>query len=265
MHDEQLIIPKKPSQNLTRDQYIVNSFNSESAIALMKSYFQDDQKKLDKFKQTMIMIAMDPNLRDCDPGSILKCGIQAIEIDLPIERALGQFYIVKYKGKATPNISYKGWQSLLDRDAKTIKSRIVYKTDHFEMFIKDHEETYQLIENFDERQSNIKWILDNLKGAIISIRDSRTGVVFNKFVPRDKLLYLRSLAPSINSEYSPWNKWPEEMFLAKAIKFVVSKTAMSPQIARAIEIENKIESEIKLLPQQKSFLECENIGGFICK
>jgi len=246
---------------ILRKNQIKKIFDSEAAYQKMQPYFED-KKKLDRFKQTLMIIAMDDSLRYAEPESILKCGLQAAEIGLPIEKALGQVFLVVYDGKLTLSVSYKGWQALFDRDRKSIKAHSVYDCDQFNMHIGDHNEHFDLKEDHETRkESDSKWVMAHLKGVIVSILNVDTDVTFNKFVPFDKLNQLRLMSPAIKkNKFSPWTNFTAEMFRAKAIKWVASKSAMSKSIARAIEIENKNEMEHQnLLPKKKSFLEYENI------
>lgn len=253
--------PKVNSLVIARKNEIKSFFDAKETMAKLQPYFENNQYKLEQFKQTLVMIAMDDRYRFAEPVSILKCGLQAAQLGLPLEPTIGQVFMVVYDGKLQLSVSYKGWQALFDKDRKSVKAHSVYKCDQFEMAISDHNEHYTLIEAHDQRkESSSKWVLENLKGVVVSVLNVDTNVTMNKFVSADKLLQMRAQSPAIKKDkFSAWTNWTAEMMRAKAIKYFVSKTAMSKRVATAVDIESKNEMITQGLPVKKSFLELDSI------
>lgn len=216
-------------------------------------FFGDDKEKTTKFKSALVSIAQNKMLENCSVASIIKSAFNLAETGLEISPILGQCYIVKYKQEAEPVISYKGWQTLIERAGKKVKAFSVFKCDEFEMDLSDFDEKITFIPNYDERDSsNDKWYKENLKGILVKIKDAQSGHVKNIFVPASKIEKIKGMSPGAKSNYSPYNNWAEEMYLAKAIKYCLSREALNfkdVNIAKAIAVEN--EAEMKAQNEDK--------------
>lgn len=226
-----------------RKDQINKFFNEESIQQKLGAYFENNEKKIEKFKATMTMLSMEKDFQKWDPMSILACGVQSAQIGLSPQKSLGQVYFVAYKGSLELTIGYKGWQALLERAGKAVKAFPVYKCDEFEMEITGFEERVHLKPNYEEqREDDVKWVHENLRGILVAIKDTQTGIIYNKFVQMAKLEQLRGQSPSVKKQkFSPWTNFAIEMFMAKAIKYVVSKTAMDERTSVAVAIEDELE------------------------
>lgn len=198
-----------------------------------------DPKKRDKFIAAAYLMAIDDHLASCSTESIMTCCLEIADLGLPLVKSLGQAYILKYKNNAQTVIGYKGWLKLaLDSGIKT-KCRPVFKCDKFSFEVDGFDEIVRLTPDLDSRKEDSKsWIEDNLKGFWVVLKDN-DNEVSNHFVSSEKLKQLSSSSPSKNSSHSPYSNWTIEMYQAKAIKYILSKTAMSEKIARAVEIDNQ--------------------------
>ena len=213
------------------------------------NFFGDDKEKATKFKSALVSIAQNKMLENCSVASILKSAFNLAETGLEISPVLGQCYIVKYKQEAEPVISYKGWQTLVERTGKRVKAFSVFNCDTFEIDLSDFDEKITFIPNLNERDSsNDKWYKENLKGILVKIKDTQSGYVKNIFVPVSKIEKIKGMSPSAKSNFSPYNNWAEEMYLAKAIKYCLSREALNfkeENIAKAIAVENEVEMKVQ--------------------
>lgn len=202
-----------------------------------------NEKKFARFKSAIVSICLNEQLSECSLTSILQSAKDLAEIDLDINPLLGQAYIVRYKHSAQAIISYKGYISLAERFGKQVKAFSVFKCDDFEIDLSDFDEKIVFKPNFAERkESDDVWFKENLIGVLVKVREEN-GSVKNQFVSKDKLFKIAGVSPSRNSKYSPYEKWGEEMFLAKALKYVLSKMPMNEKISRAIEIDNVVDKQ----------------------
>lgn len=224
---------------------------SEDYCNHVKAHLEGDKVKQEKFESALLRIMSEKQFKDWNARSIVNCGLQALEIGLDFNKVLHQVYFVAYKNKPQLAIGYRGWQTLLERAGKAVKAHPVYKCDSFSFEIQGFEENYSLVPEFSERkESDAKWVYDNLKGIIVAIKNIETSIVTVKYIHREKLDQLRGESASVQqNKFSPWVKYPLEMFMAKAIKYVISKTAMTPKVARAVQIET--ETEIAAMPSRK--------------
>jgi recombination protein RecT len=233
---------------MQRKEKITQIMGSKEIQERVVNLFANNKNKADKFKATILNIALEPSLRDCTPQSIIKSALQIAELDLPLAKGLGQAYIVRYKKDAEPVIGYKGWLALAKRYGIRINTLPVFKCDTFDMDIKGFTESFNLIPNYNERKDyNPKWCQENLEGVlVVTLEDSVENA---KFVSKGKIDQLAGKSPSKNSKFSPYDDWYLEMYIGKAIKYVLSKTAMTEEIFKAVEVDNeldiKLQNEIK--------------------
>jgi len=218
-------------------------FNEQSVQDKLNAYFENNENKIEKFKSTMTMLSMEQDFQKWKPMSIMACGIQAAQIGLSPQKSLGLVYFVAYKGQLELTVGYKGWQALLERSGKAVKSFPVYKCDEFSMEVKGFEEIVSLKPNYDEHnEGDVTWVDENLRGILVAIKDTSNGIVYNKFVHKAKLDQLKGQSPSVKKQrFSPWTHFALEMFMAKAIKYVISKTAMDEKVSLAVKIEDELE------------------------
>lgn len=235
------------------NQVVSKHIQVKNALAVsherILGFFGDDKEKTTKFKSALVSISQNKMLENCSVASILKSAFNLAETGLEISPILGQCYIVKYKQEAEPVISYKGWQTLIERTGKRIKAFSVFKCDKFEIDLSDFDEKITFIPNYDERySSNDKWYKENLKGILVKIKDTQSGYLKNIFVQASKIEKIKGMSPGAKSNFSPYNNWAEEMYLAKAIKYCLSREALNfkdVNIAKAIEVENEVEMKVQ--------------------
>lgn len=75
-----------------------------------------------------------PDLLECSDGSICACILKAAQLGLQFGGALGQCYMVPFKGEATLMIGYKGLIALAGRNPRIAIpiAHVVYKGDDFD-------------------------------------------------------------------------------------------------------------------------------------
>ena len=238
--------------NLTvRENKVMDALELEGIKAQLQGLLGNNQRKIEAFKTKILKISLNAILKDCTPESVIGCGVQALTLDLPLEA--GQGYIVAYKGVATLDCGYKGWQVLAKRAGYSVLSDVVYDCDEFSQsgFGFDREMVFN--PSFSQRKgSDDKWAKANLTGVIVSVMEDDSGQKTQTFVDAAMINKIVGKSPSKDSSHSPHNNWAEQMFAAKAIKQVLSKfpidISKASQLQEAIEIVNTTES----MAQQQS-------------
>ena len=223
----------------TKKKQIMNYIESQTLQNRIASLYGGDAKKAEKFKATLINVALDRALASCSAESIVKSALAIAEAQLPISKTLGLAYIVPFGKEAQPIISYKGYKHLLRRDGILLKARDVYKTDNFAIEHIGFDARFYLQPS--GRQSDEKWQRENLIGVWVSLKYIDMGEVENVFVDRATLDKLSNMSQSRNSKYSPYNTgfWLE-MYIAKAVGYVARKIGVSGEyIDKAFEIDNQ--------------------------
>ena len=240
------------TQVAKREAQVTDAFQLEIIQNQVADLLGNNSKQMGSFKTKMIQMSMNKMLEKCDPASIINCGLQALTLDLPL--TAGQGYIVAYKGVAQLDVGYKGFQVLAKRSGYSVVADAVYKCDLYESTGFGFDVVHKFEPNRSERNAaDDKWAKANLDGVLVSIREDETGLTTTKFVEASLIFKIVGMSPSASSEYSPHNKWAEQMFCAKALKSVLSKMAIdlskASQLNDAIQIINSTESIAQAAPQ----------------
>ena len=135
---------------------LVKYLNTDEISNRILSLYQGDKHKMERFKATLLNVALSPELAICSPESIIKAGMEIAELDLPLSEQLDQAYIVPYwndsikKYEARAEVSYKGWLALAKRISYKVKAHPIYKCDKFSYKINGFEEDITLIPNLTD-------------------------------------------------------------------------------------------------------------------
>ena len=108
----------------------IQSLMNSPAVMSKISKCLGTEKKAAAFASSVISIATgSPQLRGCNPTTILGAAMVAATLDLPIVPTLGMAYIVPYKNQCQFQIGYKGLIELAERSGvfKNIIDEAVYE------------------------------------------------------------------------------------------------------------------------------------------
>jgi len=186
----------------------------------IKALLDGDQAKTDRFMATAYQASQNNNISKCSGQSILNAIVQTAQLNLSIDKNVGQAYIVPFKGNATLQIGYRGWIALLKRFCYDVKAFVVYECDEFSFEINGWNDALKFKPNFDDREDDsFQWVYEHMIGVFTMIRDAKTGEVFNDFTSKALIEKLRLSGPAQNGSPSGvWKDWYSEMSMAKAIK-----------------------------------------------
>lgn len=108
----------------------IQSLMNSPAVMSKISKCLGTEKKAAAFASSVISIATgSPQLRGCNPTTILGAAMVAATLDLPIVPTLGMAYIVPYKGQCQFQVGYKGLIELAMRSGRfrNIIDEVVYE------------------------------------------------------------------------------------------------------------------------------------------
>ena len=234
-----------------------------SKMDVIKTITGGDKAKMSAFAASLTAMASDPALSICSVQSVIGAGLEIVRLGLNPNKTFGQAYVVPFKGKAQLQIGYKGWISLAYRNGWIFRALAAYKCDEFEINFAGIKDDIKFSPNYDERdETNSEWVFGNLRGVIVYVKDAG-GNEFSEFVPFKKLEQLRLKSQNQKDKEALtniWGKWAEEMYKAKAIKYVATRLPITEQIQEAINAENEAYKEQpKLEPQP------QNLNEFLAK
>ena len=238
-----------------------------SQMSVIQTLTAKDEVKSSTFASAILAQVTNKSLADCKIDDIIKNGIEIVRLGLNPNPKFGHAYIVpfKLKNKKTGEviatipqlqIGYKGLIALAKRSGWRFRAECVFKCDEFKLKFGGVSDEVEHIPNFEARQDdNAKWIHENLIGVVVYVADSE-NFNYNRFVPFSKLekLRLKSENQSNPNELNYiWAEWSEEMYNAKAIKYIATRLPITEQIQNAINSENAVYSENANLTQNNGF------------
>ena len=195
-----------------------------------------NKAKASAFASAIANMANDTNLSRCSIDSIVNCAMQIVQIGLNPNKLLGQAYVVAYGNGAQLQIGYKGLIALGYKNDWKFRAVLIYACDEFSIEFGGICDKIKLIPNYDaQNASDNAWLEANLKGAVVFAMD-KDGVEFSEFVSVSKLKKLRASAKTSGV----WNTWGEEMYRAKALKYVLSRLPITEALLEALSQEEPI-------------------------
>lgn len=224
----------------------------------------NDKAKASAFGSAIVNMANDYNLIKCSVDSIVNTAMQIVQIGLHPNKLFGQAYVVPYGSTAQLQIGYKGLIALGMRNGWKFRAVAVYECDEFNIEFNGLDDKIKFKPNYENRNDDDgAWVFANLTGVIVYAKDSGENV-FSEFVSKKKLEKLRLKSSnqtkkvkdekgaivSVKSEdalVGVWLEWAEEMYKAKALKYVATRLPINEKLAEAVSAEDEpIRAEVKI-------------------
>ncbi|MCL4431940.1 MAG: recombinase RecT [Epsilonproteobacteria bacterium] len=201
-----------------------------------------DKRKSDRFMATALAVASDRNLSACTPESIIGCCVAAAQLDLNIDKNLGQVYIVPYKGAAQLQIGARGYNVLLDRAGWKAKVFPVYSTDEFSYEFNGWDEIIKYEPDYDARETESpKWVISNLDKVFTAIK-SPNGEIFYNVMSVGEIEKIRQKSPNQSAQPSSiWFDWYEEMAIKTALKRHIKRLPIGDSVQTVVAIDEATE------------------------
>jgi len=253
------------NKQLTRTEEINYQLSSKMK---QLSLLVDDKKKASVYASAIKQIASNKNLKDCNVESIINTAFEVVQAGLNPNPLFGQAYILPFRTKsgytvAQLQIGYKGWLNLAYRYGWKTRAVAVYKCDIFNIRFGGLSDDITLEPDYEARnEDDGKWVYENLKGVIVYTQDG-VGNIFSEFVPFKKLEKIRLKSQNQKAGHLSyiWLEWAEELFKAKAIKYVLTRLPITEQIMDVIVKDDKpIEAEIINEPKQNQNTSSDNLA-----
>lgn len=218
-----------------------------SKMSQIQTIVSNDKAKASIFASAIANMANDYGLRNCSVESIVNTAMQIVQIGLNPNKLFGQAYVVPFKLKnggetAQLQIGYKGLISLGMKNGWKFRAVAVYDCDDFSLEFNGLDDKIHFAPNYNERSDDDgNWVFNHLVGVIVYAKDSSDNV-FSEFVSKKKLEKLRLKSQNQNKkdklEYI-WLDWAEEMYKAKALKYVASRLPINDRLAEAVSVEDE--------------------------
>ena len=191
-------------------------------------------KRSAQFCSTLVAISNQPQLRDCEPFSVIGSAITAATMDLPINQNLGFAHIVPYGGKggktAQFQMGFKGFIQLALRTGqyKTINDAVI----PCGVLVSYNEVTGSLVLDFEKEK-------DGQPDGYVCFFELSNGFSKTVFWTRQKVeKHAQQFSQSYRKGFGPW----KDNFDAMALKTVI-KAALSKYGILSIEMQTALERD----------------------
>ena len=171
-----------------------------------------------------------PALGECYPLSILMSVMEAAQLGLEPNAALGHAYLVPFDNKKTGRkeaqlmIGFKGKMELARRSKQVewIKAEVVYAKDYFECEKGLHPKlVHRPFEDGDPGPIKYAYAVAKIRGV--------DEPIFERLTQRE-VEKRRAASRAGKSEYGPWVKWEEAMWKKSAIHALSTYLPLSPEV-----------------------------------
>jgi recombination protein RecT len=168
-------------------------------------------------------IAGNYQLQQCDPLSIWRCVVTFAEWQLHPNPATGLCYMVPYKGKAQPQLGYRGMIELARRSGlvTNVEARVIYQADRFKVAFGFNPVLEHVPHIGSGRGDPI--------GAYAQARLSISDLPHVEVMSIDEIEAIRLGSPS--AESPAWVKTPDEMRRKTVVRRMMKYLSLSPELA----------------------------------
>jgi len=185
---------------------------------------------------SMTAIRKNPKLLNCTHTSLLGAIIQAAQLGLETDGALGHAYLVPYKTECQLQIGYRGMIDIARRSGQivSISARVIYENDHFE-YGYGLDERLEHVPNMDDPGEAI--------GAYAVAKLQGGGYQF-EVLSMKQLDEAKKSSPGARKPDSPWHNHWDEMARKTAVRRLFKYLPVSVEIQRAVGLDEMAESGV---------------------
>lgn len=204
------------SKNLMQTE-IQRAFLNECSMDRLKAIVGEQRSTT--FLSDFVLLAEQTGSQDY--AQLARCCVEIASMNLPILKQAGQAYVVPRGGRLNVEIGYRGWLVLAKRAGIAVRHYVICEGDSMEFEARGFEQffTYKPLQDNLANASSVDWLNDNLRFIAVVTKDLATGIETTSLVPFDVIKKMQGLAQK-NQAYSTW---AQEMYVAKAIKYVLKK------------------------------------------
>ena len=179
-----------------------------------------------------------PALLNCTTSSLIGCILQAAQLGLMPDGAVGEGYLIPFKNSRKNGqlecqfiVGYRGLITLAYRSGQiiSIQARAVYENDKFSYSFGLNEDLVHIPANGGR---------GNLTHVYSVIRMKNGGVVFD-VMTKDDVEDIRRMSKNPNG--TTWAQHYDEMAIKTVIRRISKRTPLSPELIQAVQLEERVE------------------------
>ena len=210
----------------------------EASTEQLQMVLQTEEKVRRFQREFMTMVQGNPVLLRCAPKSLLEAAMQAAQLNLSLDKNMGQAYVVPYGSKAQFQIGYLGYLELARRSGqiKSIRAEIVYEGDVFE-----RQYTHQGVEFHhtpcppSQRGNKI---------GVYMFAEFTNGGSHFEFMFAEEVEEIKKLSKAAFKEDSIWKIHEEAMWKKTVIKRASKYLPLSVEAQRASRLDELAEAGV---------------------
>jgi len=180
-----------------------------------------------------------PKLLECTPASLFGAVIQCGQMGLQLGGALGQAYLIPFKGQANLIVGYKGLVQLVNRSGQVgvISARTVYDSDAFQMEYGsnpkiDHKpKVYTSLEDVQKRRAV----------GYYATCQTKSGATFFYLSYFEAVEHRRKFA--MMKSGGPWDQHFDAMAMKTCIRMLCKALPMSAEVQTAVHVDEMAETD----------------------
>jgi len=185
------------------------------------------------------IMAKDEKFQQCSDESIQQAMMSSAMIGLSLSPQLQHLYLIPRKNgqqmEAQLLVSYRGMMEVVNRTGHvlSVKAKVVYSNEPFEYLEGTTTELrHKPIPDAKKRGKMI--------GAYC-VAKLQDGELMVEYMDADMMEKVKNASESKNSPYSPWNKWPEEMWKKSVVRRAWKYWPKSLGLDGLVEVMNRYE------------------------
>lgn len=222
-----------PSQKRDNVKDLLTKHRNELQTALPKHITADRLIRV-----ALTAINTTPALLNCTVPSLIGCIIQAAQLGLMPDGAVGEGYLIPFKNNRKGGIlecqfmvGYRGLITLAYRSGQIIslQGRAVYENDKFEYKFGLEEDLFHV--PAEGSRGKLTYVY-----AVIRMKNG--GVIFD-VMSKDDVDGIRRMSKSPNSP--AWAEHYDEMAIKSVIRKISKRTPLSPELITAVQLEEKVD------------------------
>ena len=230
-----------------KDDQLGNMLNKPAVQGILREALPKVLDPVRFSRMLMTTVAKNDFLAKCDVQSIVQSAVEAAGMGLEID-GRGQAYLVPYWNKnkgvneAQLQIGYKGLMDLAIRagNVSHFAADVVYRGEvENGSFVLEAGTEQRIVHRINPLMPELREKEEDIIGAY-AVAVMVNGQKAFKFVDRTFIEKRRSASKS--KGFSPWASWYAEMCIKTAIKALVKTLRLSPEVQRAVMLDDQAEA-----------------------
>jgi recombination protein RecT len=189
-------------------------------------------EKVKRFqREFMTMVQGNATLLNCETKSLVAAAIQSAQLNLSLDKNMGQAYVVPYKTSAQFQIGYLGYITLARRsgEVKSLRTEIVYEGDKFHREYNINGVEFTHIPCPPSKRGE--------KIGVYMIAQYTNGGSHFEFMFAEEVAEVRKLSKAAHKEDSIWNIHEEAMWKKTIIKRSAKYLPLSVEAQKAVRFD----------------------------